>query len=287
VSTDATTTFTNNTVSPYAQDTRASGPPILGQHAASGSHPAAPSPQSTTAKGKQPASTSNTAKQPFLSILFDREDYLRASSESDDEDGIDGEADACIDPRLLNQSALGDGTNQSMESPDGISRSQQPSPKKDQPPRYHSLTYLKNRQPIVDTTRIHANFSLRNRFGNLPFSSSVRTNNYPTSIQDQQVNNLFVPTWAMMPVNTRPDPGSLKHAFQSLYRDTTVMMDGGTPVEFIIETHPNIAALFDEDEYNKSGVVSRWAAGMVHSGQLKGTPTYLTWSRVILPIRRH
>jgi hypothetical protein len=283
VSTDTTTAFTSNTASLYAQDSRVSGPPILGQHAAPGSYPAAPSPQSTDAKGKQPALTINTAKSPFLSILFKREDFLRALSESDDEDGIDGE-DAFIDPRLLNQSALADGAGSSLESPDAFSRSQQPSPKKDQPPRYHSLTYLNNRQPIVNTTRIHANFSLRNRFGNLPFSSSVRTNNYPTSIQDQQVNNLFVPTWAMMPVNTRPDPGSLKHAFQALYRDTTAMIDGGTPAEFIIETHPNIAAMFDEDEYNKSGTLSKWAAGMVHSARLKGMPTR---NRVNLPTLWH
>jgi hypothetical protein len=74
----------------------------------------------------------------------------------------------------------------------------------------------------------------------------------------------------MMPVNTRPDPGSVKHAFQALYRDTTALIEGGLPIDIIIEVHPNIAALFDEDEYNKSGVLSKWAAGMVHSTLLKG-----------------
>jgi hypothetical protein len=206
--------------------------------------------------------------------LFNREDYLKAVAESEDEDDndFDGEADAFIDPRLLIQSTLGDGSGPSTDSPVESLRSQQPSPKKDQPPRYHSLTYLTNRQPVVNTIRIHPNFNLRNLFGNLPFSSSVRTNNYPTSIQDAQVNNLFLPIWAMMPVNTLPDPGTVKYAFYALYRDTTAMIDGGAPVESIIEAHPNIAALFDEEEYNKSGVLSKWAAGMVHSAQLKGMP---------------
>jgi hypothetical protein len=205
-----------------------------------------------------------------LFILFNRDDYLRSPGESDEEDGTDGAAEAFIDPRLLIHSTLADGTTPPIESPVESLRSRQPSPKKSQPPRYHSLTHLSNRQPIVSTTRIHPNLGLQNLFGNLPFSNSVRTNNYPPSIQDAQVNNLFLPVWAMMPVNTRPDPGSVKHAFQALYRDTTALIDGGLPIDIIIEVHPNIAALFDEDEYNKSGVLSKWAAGMVHSAQLKG-----------------
>jgi hypothetical protein len=270
VGTDATNAFTS-TVSVYAQDSRAPHAPILGQHAGrSGPRPTVPPPQPTAGKGKQPVSNDTSTKAPFLFILFRREDYLRGLGESDEEDGIDGTADAFIDPRLLIHSTLGDGATSPMESPAESLRSQQPSPRKSQAPRYHSLTHLSNRQSIVRALQIHPSPSLRNLFGNLPFSNSVRTNNYPPFIQDAQVNNLFLPVWAMMPVNTRPDPGSVKHAFQALFRDTTALIEGGVRVEAIIEAHPNIAALFDEDEYNKSGVLSKWAAGMVHSTQLKG-----------------
>jgi len=43
-------------------------------------------------------------------------------------------------------------------------------------------------------------------------------------------------------------------------------------VDFVIETHPNIAALFDEEEFKRSGILSQWAVGMVHSAQLKVNP---------------
>jgi hypothetical protein len=282
VSTDATSAFTS-TVSVYAQDSRPPYAPILGQHAGrSGPSPTAAPPQPTAGKGKQPVSTDTSAKAPFLFILFRREDYLRGLDESNEEDGVDGTADAFIDPRLLIHSTLADGATSPMESPAESLRSRQPSPRKSQAPRYHSLTHLSNRQSIVSATQIHPSFSLRNLFGNLPFSSSVRTNNYPPIIQDAQVNNLFLPVWAMMPVNTRPDPGSVKHAFRALFRDTTALIEGGVRVEAIIEAHPNIAALFDEDEYNKSGVLSKWAAGMVHSTQLKGRFRQFVWTSVSL-----
>jgi len=48
------------------------------------------------------------------------------------------------------------------------------------------------------------------------------------------------------------------------------MIENGTPVQLFIEEHPSIAALFDQDEYNNSGLISKWAAGMVHSARLKG-----------------
>lgn len=123
----------------------------------------------------------------------------------------------------------------------------------------------------MNTLKLHPNLNLENLFGNFPFSSSVRTNNYPREVQDAQVNNLFVPTWAMMTVSTRPDPGSIKTAFHGLHEEIAIMIDNGVPTKAIIETHPNIAALFDEDQYNMSGVLSRWAASIVHSIYLKGT----------------
>jgi hypothetical protein len=211
-------------------------------------------------------------------MLFDREDYLRDISDSENEHEDEGEAagnaDAFIDPRILAQSHIFDSSTTNI-SPGEPAKSQQASPNKEQTIRGHALTHLSRRQPIVNTLRIHPNFNLRNLFGNMPFSSSVLTNNYPAHIQDVQVNNLFLPTWAMMTVNTRPDPGSLKHAFYSLYGETSALLASGTPMEAIIEVHPNIAALFDEEEYYRSGVLSKWVVGVVHSSRLKGMDTVL------------
>jgi hypothetical protein len=214
----------------------------------------------------------DASRPTFLYLLFDREDYLKGISDSEnenqDESGVRGAA--FIDPRLLNHPAEFAATGASPRPPLDVMRSRHPSPRKDRFPRHRGLTHLSNRQPMASVVRAHHNLNLSNLFGNMPLSSSVRTNNYPPDIQDAQVENLFLPSWAMMPVSSRPDPGSIKDAFQTLFRDTKSLLESGTPVEVVIETHPNIAALFDEADYKRSGVLSKWAVGMVHSAQLKG-----------------
>lgn len=206
-----------------------------------------------TARGKQP--TVSIEDHQFLSLLFDRQDFL-AASEDEDDTALDG----TLDPRLLFE----DGTSSSRYG----SISRLPSPEKLEQSIY--ATHLRSRQPIVNAIRIHPNLNLRNLFGNLPFSSSVRANNYPVDVQETQVNNLFLPTWAMMTVSTRPDPGSVKFAFQAVMHEANALLESGTPVESVIEVHPNVAALFVESEFHTSGILSRWAAGMVHSMLLKG-----------------
>lgn len=223
----------------------------------------------------------------FLSLLFDRQDYLLAiSSEDEDETNADtnaNEFDKTLDPRLFLEGRI-----LPVGSPMETSLSRKPSPEKAEKPerpergetvRSIHATHLRSRQPIVNTIRVHPNLNLRNLFGNLPFSSSVRANNYPEDVQNTQVNNLFLPTWAMMTVSTRPDPGTIKLAFSTILQEAALMLDTGTPIESVIEIHPNIAALFDEDVFNNAGALSRWAAGMVHSVMLKGMshPLLLCW----------
>ncbi|KAJ4983975.1 bZIP transcription factor [Stagonosporopsis vannaccii] len=233
----------------------------------------APGPSSTApylrsaGKRKQsaaPSSESVDGRQ-FLSLLFDRQDFLLAVSESEDEDNADSEFDNMLDPRLLFE-----GGKKPAESPMDTSTSRLPTPDKGETIRSIHATHLRSRQPIVNTIQIHPNLNLRNLFGNLPFSSGVRANNYPEDVQDTQVNNLFLPTWAMMTVNTRPDPGSIKYAFPGILQEATAMLGSGTPLEYVLEQHPNITALFDEAEFHKSGILSKWAVGMVHSMMLKG-----------------
>ena len=211
-------------------------------------------PSSITAEGGQ-----------FLSLIFDRQDYLLAVGDSEDEGTPDSEVEAMLDPRLLYE-----GRNRPAGSPMDSSAIHKLPPDKGEAIRSIHVTHLRSRQSIVNTIRVHPNLNLRNLFGNLPFSSSIRTNNYPEEVQDVQVNNLYLPIWAMMTVSTRPDPGSVRFAFQNIIQEATAMIESGTPVELIVEAHPNIGALFDESEFNRSGILSRWAAGMVHSMMLKG-----------------
>jgi hypothetical protein len=200
-----------------------------------------------------------------LSLIFDRQDYLLAIGGSEDEDTPDSEFEAMLDPRLLYE-----GQNRLTGSPMDTSVIRKLSPEKANAIRSIHVTHLRSRQSVVNTIRVHPNLNLRNLFGNLPFSSSIKTNNYPDEVQTAQLNNLYLPIWAMMTVSTRPDPGSVKFAFLNIIQEATATIESGTPVELIVEAHPNIGALLDESELNKSGVLSRWAAGMVHSTMLKG-----------------
>ncbi|UPX20557.1 uncharacterized protein EKO05_0010785 [Ascochyta rabiei] len=234
----------------------------------------------STGKAKLPAAPGRDAVEDhgFLSLLFDRHDYLLAISESEDEGDFDTDFDQIIDPKLW----IGGGSGQGG-SPMDLTASRLPSPDKSETVRSIHVTHLRSRQPIVKTIRVHPNLDIHNMFGNLPFSSSVRANNLPVDVQETTVQNLFLPTWAMMTVSTRPDPGSVKYAFPAILQEATVLLESGTPVDTVIEKHPNIAALFDESEFNRSGILSRWTAGMVHSVMLKGNDftcfayMYLFW----------
>jgi hypothetical protein len=74
----------------------------------------------------------------------------------------------------------------------------------------------------------------------------------------------------MLPLNTVPGTGSLGFAFSSILQEAGSLKNIGVSIEQIIETHPNFAALFNEDVFRNSGILSKWAAGMVHGMFLKG-----------------
>ncbi|KAF2027123.1 hypothetical protein EK21DRAFT_72682 [Setomelanomma holmii] len=271
VSTDSTADYSDGMASSYRHSSRASYSPSIGHHPSwPGSSAIASSSQSMTSKRKQPAPKVDALGRPFLSILFDRRDYLLATSESEDGYELNGESDITVDPRLLSQDLTFDAVEALTGSPVDQSRSRLPSPQKEQLGGTMHVTHLRSRQHIVNAIRVHSNFSLQNLFGNLPLSSSIRTNNSPADIQDAQIDNISLPTWAMMTINTRPDPGGLRNAFWNVVQDATALLRNGASVDLIIERHPNIAALFDEDEFARSGMLSRWAASMVHSIRLKG-----------------
>jgi len=116
--------------------------------------------------------------------------------------------------------------------------------------------------------RIHPN--VRNHFNNLSLSSSIRVNGYPRHIQDAQIRNIFVPNWAATSLNTVPDPGGLDDAFADIYQQATGLLRDGESITKIVGYHPNVAALYDQQEFDRSCLLSQWAARMVHSVKRQG-----------------
>ena len=224
-------------------------------------------------KGKQSIPGLSTSDQAFLVPLFDREDYLLAKSildgESEEDDDPD---DGRIDPRLLQHTAATfDVPAVPPSSSNMHSRSQRPSPHRQHAFRSMYPTHLAGRQPIVHAVRIHHNLSIGNMFSNdMSFSNSFMSAAYPADNQDGSSSDFHLPTWAMLPINTISDPGSLRGAIPNVLREAANMIRMGRPLEDLLEPHPNIAALFDEDVFNNSGILSRWAVGMVHGVCLKG-----------------
>lgn len=111
----------------------------------------------------------------------------------------------------------------------------------------------------------------------MSFTSSIRNNHFPTDMQDAQISNHFLPTWAMLPINTVPNLGSLRCAFPNILQEAASLKNRGVSIEQIIETQPNVAALLDEDVFRKSGILSKWAAGIVHGVLLEGMNQQSKW----------
>lgn len=234
------------------------------------------------AKGKQTASADDGEDQPFLSILYDRDDILLPISESEDESEDDDDTYQTYDPRLAPQAANLEMGTLSFDSPAESSKGPRPSSHKQNTVRSIYATHLLSRQPIVNTTRVHPNLDIRTLLANVRLPSGAQEN-YSPELQSLQADNLAIPTWSMLPINTRPDPGSLRYAFPTILEEARNLLSQGVALDVIIEIHPNIAALYDEEEFNRSGILSQWAVRMVHSAFRKGNnftcfaSMYLFW----------
>jgi hypothetical protein len=229
-------------------------------------------------KGKQSTIGDAATDQAFLVSLFDRDDFLLAKNKPEDESEENEDFEKVrIDPRLLRQAPnFGIRTNL-LPSSERSFQSQRSSSHRQDTTRSIYPTQLTGRQLIVHNTHIHPNLNIDNLFSNMPLSSSIGNNHYPANIQDTQISNLFLPVWAMLPISTVPGPGSLGCAFSSILQEAASLKNMGVSIEQIIETHPNIAALFDDDEFRNSGILSKWAAGMVHGVFLKGMNQQSKW----------
>lgn len=224
----------------------------------------------SSTKGKLPGNTDEGESQPFLSITFDREDFLLAIGESDDESDDDDDTYQADDSRPSQHAPTPEVGSLPLMSPAESSREGKPSLHRRDTIRSIYATHLLSRQPIVNKIKVHQNLDLSNLFGNMPFSSSIQANHFPPEIQNQQISNLALPTWSILPINTRADPGSLKTGIPLILEEATNMIKQGVPIDHIIEPYPNVAALFDREIFNRSCMLTRWAVSMVHSTQLKG-----------------
>ncbi|EXL92991.1 hypothetical protein NOF04DRAFT_14387 [Fusarium oxysporum II5] len=119
-------------------------------------------------------------------------------------------------------------------------------------------------------TSLRTDPSYKNHFGNLALSNSIRANGYPRHIQDAQIRNIFLPSWAATTLNTELDPGDMSNAFGDIYQQATSLLKKGEPVNRVIGDHPNIAALYDQHQFDRSCLLSQWAARMVHSVKCQG-----------------
>ncbi|QPG93471.1 hypothetical protein C2857_000068 [Epichloe festucae Fl1] len=79
---------------------------------------------------------------------------------------------------------------------------------------------------------------------------------------------LIIP--AVTSLNTEPDPGGLDDAFGDVYKRATNLLKEGEPMDHIVGNHPNNAALYDQAEFDKSCLLSQWAARMVYSVKGRG-----------------
>jgi hypothetical protein len=233
----------------------------------------------SSAKGKQPITGESAIGQSFLVPLFDRDDFLLTRTEIEEDNADDDTVDENIDPQLTRQVSNFDIGRLPQSYPRQSSRSQRPSPHRQRTVRSIYPTHLAGRQPIANTIMIHRNLDLRNLFGTSPFSSGIQSHHFPADVTDTKVGNLFVPTWAMLPMTTLPDPGSLGRATPGVLQEAANMINMGVPIEQVIETHPNIAALYDENVFNSSGLLSKWAVGMVHGVFLKGSDLFSKHTR--------
>ena len=99
------------------------------------------------------------------------------------------------------------------------------------------------------------------RFGNLPFSSAVKCNQYPADIQQMQERNLFLPAWAMQPIVG--STGTLD-PFEAIFTNLESHLARGVSVEELCGTHAYLGALDDEVSFSRAPLLSQQLAHIVH-----------------------
>lgn len=112
-------------------------------------------------------------------------------------------------------------------------------------------------------------FGVDKRFGNLPFSSALRCNQYPVGVQNLQERNLFVPAWAMQTVHGTTGSAD---PFEAIFADLTSRIAAGAAVEDICGPHAFLGALDEQEIFERAPLLSQQIARIVHSVR-DGRPT--------------
>ncbi|KIW07185.1 hypothetical protein, variant [Verruconis gallopava] len=106
-------------------------------------------------------------------------------------------------------------------------------------------------------------------FGNLDFSSGIRANNYPSSIQNQQVSNLFTPQWAKMIVPIMLPEGhpmkAMHDSMLDMWSEGRRLLQGGASLHSIAGSHPQLSAILNDQDYERAPILSQWASRLVYS----------------------
>ncbi|KAJ4985633.1 bZIP transcription factor [Stagonosporopsis vannaccii] len=100
-----------------------------------------------------------------------------------------------------------------------------------------------------------------------PFDKAIGPHN---KIVEASLRELSVPLWAMLCLNTKSGPGSINCVFSRFQDAMSDLIQKGSRHGEVFGSIPNIAALYDEEEYKNSCLLSQWAAIVAHRVQVKG-----------------
>ncbi|KAM0425663.1 hypothetical protein ACHAPT_009195 [Fusarium lateritium] len=120
--------------------------------------------------------------------------------------------------------------------------------------------------PIDLKTRTQSYFS--SNFGNLPFSSGIKANHYPSAAQRNQLQNYYAKhNWAMMTANDGHGVASVTKAWADTLKNARQLIAKGVNPDELTGSFPTVAALFDKKEYEAAPMISKWAVQFIYSAR--------------------
>ncbi|KAK4969248.1 hypothetical protein LTR66_011726 [Elasticomyces elasticus] len=101
-------------------------------------------------------------------------------------------------------------------------------------------------------------------FGNLPMSSAIRANGYPSHVQVSQVANMSLPVWSIQSM-IEPDDEPISLAYSTFLAQGKTQIAHGTAPSAILGSSLNPNALFDRTTFANGSDLSKWAACMAYT----------------------
>lgn len=99
-------------------------------------------------------------------------------------------------------------------------------------------------------------------FGNLPFSSSIGANHYPSCVQDKQKQIFHMPIWCIFPLVEVSD---YRDPFVNSLMEMSHDLGKGVNIDEFCGSYAQISALFDRESYEKASRLSQVVAQLVES----------------------